>query len=198
MAGVDMLPAEAGVAWIRRELTAAPQTARWSSPVRSGAIAAEFHETGGLDPASLAPGGPMPGEATRMSVHDGLVVQTTLDPAARPFLDHHRIDGTPVLPGVMGIEAFAEAARLLAPDWYVAAVEHVDFLAPVKFYRDEPRTLTVTALLRPDGADLLAECRLSAERTVPGTGSHSDGALHRLGTAHRRTAGSDDDGEVAR
>ena len=66
------------------------------------------------------------------------------------------------------MEAFAEAARVLAPDLHVAAVENVDFRAPLKFYRDEPRTLTVTAQLRPDGDDLLAECRLSAERRVPG------------------------------
>ena len=96
-------------------------------------------------------------------------MQTTLDPATQPFLDHHRIDGTPVLPGVMGIEAFAEAARVLVPGWYVVGVENVEFRAPVKFYRDEPRTLTVTALLRPDGADLVAECRLTAERPLPGT-----------------------------
>ena len=49
-----------------------------------------------------------------MSVHDGVVVQTTLDPTEQPFLDDHRIDGMPVLPGVMGMEAFAETARLLA------------------------------------------------------------------------------------
>jgi len=98
-----------------------------------------------------------------------LVIRTTLDPSARPFLDHHRIDGTPVLPGVMGMEAFAEAARLLVPDLHVAAVENLDFLAPLKFYRDQPRTVTISALLRPDGDDLLAECRLSAERVLPGT-----------------------------
>jgi hypothetical protein len=112
--------------------------------------------------------GPMVDEVARAGVHDGLVVRATLDPTARPFLNHHRIDGTPVLPGVMGMEAFAEAARLLAPDLHVAAVENVDFRAPLKFYRDEPRTVTVTAQLRPDGDDLVADCRLSAERTLPG------------------------------
>ena len=111
----------------------------------------------------------MLGDVVRLSVHDGLVVRTTLDPVAQPFLDHHRIDGTPVLPGVMGMEAFAEVARLLAPDRHVVAVEDVDFRAPLKFYRDEPRTLTITALLRPDGDDLVAECRLSAERRLPGS-----------------------------
>jgi len=168
-AGVDMLPAEAGVAWIRRELSTGVPDREVVVAGALGALAGEFHDTGGIDPAALIADGAMLGEVAAMSVHDGLVVRTTLDPTAQPFLDHHRIDGTPVLPGVMGMEAFAEAARLLAPDWHVAAVENVDFRAPLKFYRDEPRTLTITALLRPDGDDLVAECRLSAERKVPGS-----------------------------
>ena len=32
--------------------------------------------------------------------------------------------------GVLGIEAFAEAARVLYPDWHVGALEDVAFLAP--------------------------------------------------------------------
>jgi len=44
----------------------------------------------------------------------------------------------------------------------------VDFIAPLKFYRDEPRTITVTAVIRPDGADLVADCALSASRTLAG------------------------------
>ena len=40
--------------------------------------------------------------------------ETTLDPTTEPFLHDHQIEGTPVLPGVMGIEAFAEAARWMA------------------------------------------------------------------------------------
>jgi NADP-dependent 3-hydroxy acid dehydrogenase YdfG len=167
-AGVDMLPAEAGVAWIRRELTTGMPDSEVVVAGALGAMAAEFHDTGGINPASLKLAGPMIGEVARAGVHDGLVVRTTLDPTAVPFLDHHRIDGTPVLPGVMGMEAFAEAAWLLAPDLHVAAVENVDFRAPLKFYRDEPRTVTITALLRPDGDDLVAECSLTAERSVPG------------------------------
>ena len=65
---------------------------------------------------------------------------------ANPFLDDHRIDGTAVLPGVMGVEAFAEAAAALVPGYRAAAIEDVDFLAPFKFYRDEPRVITVTAV----------------------------------------------------
>ena len=34
--------------------------------------------------------------------------RVTLDPKTEPFLQDHAIDGTPVLPGVMGLEGFAE------------------------------------------------------------------------------------------
>jgi hypothetical protein len=69
----------------------------------------------------------------------------------------------------MGMEAFAEVARLLVADHHVVAVEDVDFLTPVKFYRNEPRTLTITARIGPDGTDLVADCRLEAERLLPGS-----------------------------
>ena len=68
------------------------------------------------------------------------------------------------------IAAFLQS-RLLVPQWHVVAEEDVDFLAPVKFYRSEPRTVTITAALRPDGKDLVADCRLEAERLLPGAES---------------------------
>ncbi len=177
MAGVQMLPPDAGVAWIHRELAASAFRGEVVVAGRLGLMATEYAEHGGLDTVRLlgdpAEHGPMLGEAVA-SAHHGLVVTTTLDPAQQPFLDHHRIDGTPVLPGVMGMEAFAEATALLAPAGYrVAAVEDVAFLAPVKFYRDEPRALTVTVRVEADATaaesgDLLARCVLTAERTLPG------------------------------
>jgi hypothetical protein len=100
-----------------------------------------------------------------------VIVRTTLDPGEQPFLDDHRIDGVAVLPGVMGIEAFAEVAHLLAPGRQVAAVEDVDFLAPLKFYRDEPRELTIRATGTRDHADIVVRCSLEAERTLPGAGA---------------------------
>jgi hypothetical protein len=98
-------------------------------------------------------------------------VLTELDPGRQKFLDHHRIEGTPVLPGVMGMEGFAEAARALLPGWEVVALEDVELLAPFKFYRDEPRTLELRALVR-DGGDgtLVGDCELIGRRTLPGQG----------------------------
>jgi len=110
----------------------------------------------------------MVGEVERMGVNGGLVVRTTLDPGEQPFLADHRIDGTAVLPGVLGIEAFAEVAALPLPGWRPVAIEDVEFLAPCKFYRDEPRTLTITANFRADGDGLVAECALTGSRQLAG------------------------------
>ena len=87
--------------------------------------------------------GPMIGNVVSVSLSDGYTVETTLDPHEQPFLHDHQIDGTPLLPGVMGIEAFAEAALCLLPGWHVEAIEDVNFLAPFKFYRSEPRAVNL-------------------------------------------------------
>jgi hypothetical protein len=129
---------------------------------------AELDPAGGLDVAAVntSGSGPMIGQVAGMGVYSGLTVKTTLDPAVQPFLNDHRIAGTPVLPGVMGVESFAAIAQLAAADLHVAGVEQMDFLAPVKFYRDEPRTLIVCAVIRPAGADLVADCTLGGMRTL--------------------------------
>ena len=129
-----------------------------------------------------------------------MTVETTLDPAVQPFLDDHRIDGTPVLPGVMGIEGFAEAALSVAPGWQVEAVEDIDFLAPFKFYRGEPRPVTIEARFHPEGDGLVADCRLTgtprprqpgrsarAKRTSPAaSGWRSNSAKSASGLRSRR------------
>jgi acyl transferase domain-containing protein/NAD(P)-dependent dehydrogenase (short-subunit alcohol dehydrogenase family) len=172
MAGIDMLPPEAGVPWIRRELTVGGTAGEVVVGQRLGVLLNEWDAAGGLDVQALAPDerlgarGPMVGKITGMGIYSGLTMETTLDPSSQPFLYDHRIDGTPVLPGVMGIEAFAEAALCVHPGWYVEGVEEVNFLAPFKFYRDEPRTLTVQATYYPQGERLVADCRLIGRRTL--------------------------------
>jgi acyl transferase domain-containing protein/acyl carrier protein len=174
MAGISMLAPEAGVPWIRRELTAGGFRGEVVAAERLGVLLSEWDETGGLDVqaletavAQLPSRGPMIGKVTGMTLNHGLTMETTLDPSSQPFLYDHRIDGTPVLPGVMGIEAFAEAAVCVHPGWFVEAVEEVNFLAPFKFYRDEPRTLLIQAIIAPQGENLVADCRLIGRRTLP-------------------------------
>jgi hypothetical protein len=109
----------------------------------------------------------MIGTVASMGLYSPLAIETTLDPRLQPFLHDHQIDGTPILPGVMGIEAFAEASLCMLPGWRIEAVEEVNFLAPFKFYRNEPRTVTVEAAIRPRGDGLIADCRVVGVRPLP-------------------------------
>jgi acyl transferase domain-containing protein/NAD(P)-dependent dehydrogenase (short-subunit alcohol dehydrogenase family) len=175
MAGIDMLPPEAGIPLIRRELTVGGTCGEIVVGKRLGVLLDEWDATGGLDQAvtravdaeRVLETGPMIGAVTGMGLERGLTVEVTLDPSVQPFLHDHQIDGTPVLPGVMGIEAFAEVAQWMLPAWHVEAVEDVDFLAPFKFYRNEPRTLTIEAVFRSQGDEVVAECRLLGCRSLP-------------------------------
>jgi acyl transferase domain-containing protein/acyl carrier protein/NAD(P)-dependent dehydrogenase (short-subunit alcohol dehydrogenase family) len=173
-AGIEMLPPEAGIPVIRRELTTG-----MSGEViigRSlGILVEEFEPQGGLDTAQEGPlaellkqSGIMTGKVTGMGLYGGLQVETTLDPTEQPFLFDHQINGTPVLPGVMGVEAMAEAARLLFPDHFVGSVENVEFLSPFKFYRNQPRTVIVRTDFRMDDEDIVADCSLIGLRTLHG------------------------------
>jgi acyl transferase domain-containing protein/acyl carrier protein len=170
MAGIEMLPPEAGIAWIRRELTDSPFSGEVVVGGKLGIMLDELDPTGGLDITAIdtTAAGPMAGSVTGMGVYSGLTVETTLDPAAQPFLHDHKIESITVLPGVMGAEAFAAVASLAAPGLHVAGVERMDFKAPVKFYRDEPRTVIVRAVIRRDGADLVADCAMACSRMLKG------------------------------
>ena len=173
LAGIDMLPPEAGVPLIRRELTTGGTRGEIVIGTRLGVLLDEWDITGGLDTAALLASreqlgqGPMVGTITGVGIYSGLTMETTLDPKLQPFLYDHQIDGIPVLPGVMGIEAFAEAALCLHPGWYVEAIEEVNFLAPFKFYKDEPRTVIIHTTVHPQGDKLVANCRLIGRRTLP-------------------------------
>jgi NAD(P)-dependent dehydrogenase (short-subunit alcohol dehydrogenase family) len=169
LAGIDMLPPEAGIPLIRRELASGATRGEIVIGLRLGVLLKEWDATGGIDinTSELTAAGPMIGKIAGAAVYGGIEVDVTPDPAIQPFLYDHQIDGTPVLPGVMGIEAFAEAALCLLPDWHVEAVENVNFLAPFKFYRSEPRTVTTQTIIRPEGDSLVADCRLLGRRTLP-------------------------------
>ena len=68
----------------------------------------------------------------------------------------------------MGLEAMAATARVGFPEMHVTSLEDVEFHAPFKFYRDEPRTVTVRATFEADGDDVLARCAVTGARTLVG------------------------------
>jgi NAD(P)-dependent dehydrogenase (short-subunit alcohol dehydrogenase family)/acyl carrier protein len=174
-AGIDMLAPEAGIPVIRRELTQGATRGEIVIAQALGIMMDEFDETGGLairDEGRLASilkaRGIMTGKVAGMGLYGGLKVETTFDPAQQPFLYDHQIGGTPVLPGVMGVEGMAEAAGLLFPDLHIAAIENVNFYSPFKFYKNHPRTVTIEADFSMDGEDVIAACRLIGSRTLHG------------------------------
>jgi hypothetical protein len=173
LAGIDMLPPEAGIPVIRRELTAGATRGEVVIAERLGVLLNEFDESGGLRESAGGmrsvpiQQGPMVSKLASVSLYDGYSIETTLDPKTQPFLHDHQIEATPVLPGVMGIEAFAEAALSLLPGWRVESIEEVSFLAPFKFYRNEPRCVRIETRIHPHGGHLSAECRLIGERALP-------------------------------
>ena len=168
-AGIDMLPPEAGIPIVRKELTEGPVASEVVVAERLGVMTSEWDATGGVDLTSLREAGtrgPMMGDIVAMSLASGLTVETELDPAKQPFLYDHKIDGTPVLPGVMGLEAFAELATLLLPEYRVESIDDVRFTAPFKFYRGESRNVRLSAQFAEVDGQLVAYCALTGVRTL--------------------------------
>ena len=167
--GVDMLPPEAGVPTIRRELTYGATRGELVVASRLGAWLEEKDPTGGLDVEKLnaqlaARKNPllMVGQVKSYRLYGGIEVETTLDPTLQPFLfDHAPDEGTPWLPGVMATEALAELASVAAPGYRVASIENEQMMGAMKFFRMEPRTLYLSATVRPAAnGELLAKATL--------------------------------------
>ena len=93
MAGVQMLPPEAGVAWIRRELASGPFSGEVIVAGELGLMAAEYHPTRRSRATRRLRRRRWSAQA-RLSVHDGLVVTVTPRPhaAALPRPPPHRRD----------------------------------------------------------------------------------------------------------
>ena len=175
---------------MRRELTAAGAGGEVVVAGALGVLLAERHPTGGLDAERAT-------DRRRARRADDRAHRRAdgrrrperdhrARPGRQPFLDDHRIDGTPCCPGVMGMEGFAEAARALLPGWQVVALEDVELLAPFKFYRDEPRTLELRAL-RARRRRRHARGRLPADRAAHAArpGRAADASLHAAARAWR-------------
>jgi hypothetical protein len=165
-----MLPPESGIPTVRRELSASAFSGEIVVASRLGILGAEWDSSGGLDPeranALLAKRERpfvMVGTVKGATLSSGLLAETTLDPGTQPFLFDHAMEGTPLLPGVMGTETFAEAASLLCPGWSVAAVEDEEFVRPFKYFRMQPSTFHLAASAAPaEEGDLLVSATLSS------------------------------------
>jgi len=119
-AGIDMLNPQEAATFVRRELEAGTS----GEVILAGSIG--FLETqedpdGGMDVEkanqALTSGSPihvMLSRASGFNLKEGILLEAELDPTQEPFLKDHSLNGTPLLPGVMGIEGFAVAAQHVA------------------------------------------------------------------------------------
>jgi hypothetical protein len=176
-AGIDMLDPQAAVPVVRREIISAGTGGEVLIAGALGVLLDPRDPDGGLDleraNEALAHDYPVAGQLTGVGTDGGYTFEAELDPQAQPFLHDHAIDETPLLPGVMGLEGFAEVASLLArlggaDARSVAEIDDVQFLAPLKFYRAQARTLTWHARLVPEGDGLCAEVALDSSRELKG------------------------------
>ncbi len=90
---------------------------------------------------------------TSFSAENGITLEVTLDPKELTFLQDHSINGIPVLPGVVGIEGFAIAAKHISSvlaaqnsGFEIERLENIEFLTPIKFYGNKARTLVWKAM----------------------------------------------------
>jgi NAD(P)-dependent dehydrogenase (short-subunit alcohol dehydrogenase family) len=165
LAGIDMVdPAEAAPR-VRLELLSGGGEAVLAGSL--GILLDPLSPDGGVDLAAanvaLRSGQPIHTMLSHVASYDlnrGLTLEADLDPQVQPFLRDHALDGTPILPGVMGIEGFTVAARHIGSalasgkaGLEVARLEDIQFLTPFKFYRNQPRRITwvVVALREPEG-----------------------------------------------
>ncbi|MBW2262446.1 MAG: SDR family NAD(P)-dependent oxidoreductase, partial [Deltaproteobacteria bacterium] len=89
----------------------------------------------------------------------------TIDPAQAKWLWDHAVDGTPVFPAVMGLDAFVQmASTILGDSLVLSEIEQVHLHRAVKFFDGKPRELRVA--MEPVsivGGKVRARCWLDTE-----------------------------------
>lgn len=101
-------------------------------------------------------GGPWGRFTERVLVHlPGVeaVVDASLSAGTDPWLGDHVIDGVEVLPGVLGLEAMVQAARLAGAPSLPLDLSEVRFRAPVTVEEPDGRGIRLVALAGADGVD---------------------------------------------
>lgn len=135
---------------------------------------------------------------TSFSVEGGLRLEAELDPAQERYLNDHRINGIPVLPGVMGIEGFSVAAKYIASvlgsknsTFEVDRLENIQFLAPFKFYSDKPRTIQWNAVAERFEKGIRVNASLESD--ILRRNGETEHSIHFSGTVYLNAGGQHND-----
>jgi hypothetical protein len=110
----------------------------------NGNGAATLAPDAGGDPLQMWP--LIAGASIGPGARGGRLIRRTLSLAHDRYLEHHRIEGTPVLPAAVALELAAEAAAAVWPTWHVAEVSELRLLSGLRFEDDKPRDLELHVL----------------------------------------------------
>ncbi|OXM66079.1 type I polyketide synthase [Amycolatopsis vastitatis] len=138
--GIQPIPAAAGVAMLRRVL---------GEPEAPGAVVVAGRSGGLPTVRQQRDELPLLRFLERTRVHCPgveLVAEAGLSAGGDPYLADHVLDGNPVFPAVLGMEAICQVASALAGRTDVKALEDAEFLRPVVVPPGETRTIRIAAL----------------------------------------------------
>ena len=97
---------------------------------------------------------PMIGKITQRN-DNSLSCERTLSLESDLYLDHHRFNNTPFLPGVIGLELFAEMSKVLFPNKIIQRFEDIHFLSAIRLKEDNPITIYTNLTVSDDIADVV-------------------------------------------
>jgi len=92
-----------------------------------------------------------------------VVISSVLDENSHPYLIDHAIDGVAYMPGVMAMEAFAEASRIMWPMCVVDGFEAIEFGLPVKVTKDSKSIRITASFERQDDNHIWIQCSLESD-----------------------------------
>nr|WP_281373571.1 SDR family NAD(P)-dependent oxidoreductase [Haloechinothrix aidingensis] len=102
------------------------------------------------------------------------ITESELSPGTDPYLDDHRIDGVPVLPAVIAMEAMAQTAVLVSGPRTAWSMTGLEFHSPLTLNDSGRRAVQVAALAERHGIDTAVRDDSDGFGTDRFTGSVAD------------------------
>ncbi len=196
MGGIDQMPPKQAARFVYQELVRNDPVSEVVISGSLGVLEKPLRKESALNleaaNQALRQGSPAHVMLTQVSGFDlqsGVLLEAELNPNDQPFLRDHALNGIPLLPGVMGIEGFSAAAKHVASalgaekaGFEIDRLEDIQFLAPFKFYRNEPRRITWKAKVVRERSGLVAY--VSLESTMTAKTRPSEVIQHFAGKVH--------------
>ena len=143
----------------------------WETEIGAVRSASSLDETSG-ESSRTSPGYPMLTEAQVETGPKGeQILYHTFKLSRDLYLDHHRIDGTPVVPAAVALELMAEVAAQLWPGWYVNRISDLRLLKGISLAGDQDVTVAVVGQASAHGDatgfDVAMELRSTGDVPLP-------------------------------